>query len=334
MSEKVLIIQTGFLGDAVLATSLFKSLKQLDIEIGFLIKSQFSEVFKNHSAISMLHLIDKNDKNSNRKLIEELKKNNYNKAIIPHRSFRSSYLAFASKIPIRSGFRQSAGNLLLNNKVEYNLYIHEILRNNLLFEKLYGKNIISNNSLKIWLEADKSVLKNLEISIDNKPIICVAPGSVWETKRWHVNGFIETVNKLIERGYYVCLIGSPQEQDICRLINSNIKKNNSEYCKNFAGKISLRETIALISISERLLTNDSAPLHIAEGLGIPCTSIFGATVPEFGFAPISPNSNVVQIENLKCRPCSIHGNHKCPINTFNCMIDINSEMVLNNIFHK
>lgn len=74
MSEKVLIIQTGFLGDAVLATSLFKSLKQLDIEIGFLIKSQFSEVFKNHSAISMLHLIDKNDKNSNRKLIEELKK--------------------------------------------------------------------------------------------------------------------------------------------------------------------------------------------------------------------------------------------------------------------
>ena len=75
------------------------------------------------------------------------------------------------------------------------------------------------------------------------------------------------------------------------------------------------------------MTNDSAPLHIGVAMRTPVAAIFGATVPEFGFAPYGEHDIVIETKELDCRPCAIHGGTVCPIGTFVCMKNIEARMV-------
>ena len=121
------------------------------------------------------------------------------------------------------------------------------------------------------------------------------------------------------------LAGSGGERKLCEQIAEMAGLSTwSMLC----GVLTLAELVALISMAERVVTNDSAPLHIAESLGTPVTSIFGPTVPEFGFGPRAPRSAVVERGGLDCRPCRIHGSRRCPIGTHECMRSIGVEEVL------
>ena len=83
-----------------------------------------------------------------------------------------------------------------------------------------------------------------------------------------------------------------------------------------------------------LVCNDSAPLHLAVAMKTPVVSIFGATVPRFGFYPYGENDIVIEDVNLACRPCSIHGGDKCPLETFDCMKNISAGMVFEKVKEK
>jgi ADP-heptose:LPS heptosyltransferase len=90
-------------------------------------------------------------------------------------------------------------------------------------------------------------------------------------------------------------------------------------CANLAGKLSLLESAALISIADRTHVNDSAPLHLASAMNANVTAYFCSTLPSFGFTPLSDDSTVVETtENLNCRPCGLHGKKECPKDHFDC----------------
>ena len=95
---------------------------------------------------------------------------------------------------------------------------------------------------------------------------------------------------------------------------------------DLAGKLTLMESAALLKKCDLLVTNDSAPMHFAVGVDTPVVAIFGATAPKYGFYPYDKDDIVVERE-LPCRPCAIHGGTKCPIGTFECMLDISAEEV-------
>ncbi len=80
----------------------------------------------------------------------------------------------------------------------------------------------------------------------------------------------------------------------------------------------LMETAALFSKAHRVFVNDSGPLHIASAMNSPVTAFFCSTTPEFGFGPLSDKSEVVEVKNLECRPCGLHGHKICPKGHFNC----------------
>jgi heptosyltransferase-2 len=124
------------------------------------------------------------------------------------------------------------------------------------------------------------------------------------------------------------LIGGKEDADLCDKIASGAKEKN---VFNTAGKLSLLQSAELIRRSRALVSNDSAPMHIAVAVGTPVVAIFGATVPAFGFAPRGISDVVIETNGLKCRPCSIHGGNECPIKTFECMLAIKPEMLLNNV---
>ena len=98
--------------------------------------------------------------------------------------------------------------------------------------------------------------------------------------------------------------------------------------QSFVGQTSLREMMLILRRCELILTNDSGAMHVAAALGVPTVAIFGPTVKPFGFFPVGARTAVVEVSNLDCRPCSVHGSKKCPLGHFRCMNDVTVDRVV------
>jgi heptosyltransferase-2 len=156
------------------------------------------------------------------------------------------------------------------------------------------------------------------------PIACLAPGSVWPTKMWTVEGFAETARILIADGYRVLLIGAPNEKVICSEVASRAPGAIS-----IAGETSLFESAQVLALADLAICNDSGAMHMSAAAGVSTVAIFGPTILEFGYRPWQTNARVVEInkEELQCRPCGKHGAKKCPIGTHECMTRISASDV-------
>ncbi|MCE7936012.1 MAG: glycosyltransferase family 9 protein [Chlorobi bacterium CHB2] len=322
----VLIIQTGFLGDAVLATGLLRGLaSQPEIYVGMVVRQAYAELFHDHPALRWIHPFQKQAKGGFAAVLESITKVGYDLALIPHRSARSALLAWRAGIPRRIGFRQSELPLLFTDAVEYHIARHETDRNAALLERAG----IFAAPGEPWLRASPhDFLDLLPYAAEGKSLVLVAPGSVWPTKRWSADGYATLARQLTERGAAVKLIGSEAERELCQRIAAEAGLPQAH---NLAGKLTLRQLCMLIAFAAHVVANDSAPVHLAESLGTPVTAIFGPTVPEFGFAPRGEGSAVVQAGPLPCRPCDVHGPARCPVGTHQCMASITPQMVLRNI---
>ncbi len=162
-------------------------------------------------------------------------------------------------------------------------------------------------------------------------IIAVAPGSVWFTKRYPKEKFAEVLRLLRNKNSKIFLIGG---NDDVELGNYLVTHSDNKNIVNTIGKLNVLESAELIRRCRVLLTNDSAPLHIANSVGTRVISMFGATVPQFGFFPYGKDDVILETEGLVCRPCSIHGGKSCPIGTFICMNNIKEQAVYELIIPK
>lgn len=153
--------------------------------------------------------------------------------------------------------------------------------------------------------------------------VTIAPASVWFTKQWPPEKWIELI-KLVPADRRVLLIGGPGDAALCERIAQ--KAGRGEV---LAGKLSLLETAALMEDAAMNYVNDSGPLHITSAMNAPVTAVFCSTVPAFGFGPLRPNGRVVQYKGpLYCRPCGLHGHKTCPEGHFKCAVDIGVREVL------
>ena len=321
MSYRIVIIQSGFLGDAVLASGMLRmvAMAHPSWEIGFLVRKEYAPLFEGHPAIFQLHGFEKKRKDGMELMTAELRDAGYNAALLPHRSARSAMLARRAGIPKRVGFRQSDAPWLLTDRVEYRIGLHETERNARLLARI-GVEAPGGDRLP-WLVPSADALAAMHARFnDGRPIVLIAPGSVWATKRWREDGYAGVAESLRREGKRVILIGSGGERELCERIAGKAGMGEEDIA---CGILSLPEVLALISMARRVVTNDSAPLHLAESVATPVTAIFGPTVPEFGFGPLRPHSSVVERRDLSCRPCGIHGGDRCPIGTHECMRDLN-----------
>jgi heptosyltransferase-2 len=96
---------------------------------------------------------------------------------------------------------------------------------------------------------------------------------------------------------------------------------------NATGALSLLASAELLSRCAGLVTNDSAPQHLGSAAGTPTVTIFGPTVPAFGFGPLAPRHGTVGDDTLDCRPCDAHGPAVCPLGHWRCMLDVDVEQL-------
>jgi heptosyltransferase-2 len=331
--NKILVIQTAFIGDAILTLPLIQTLKERFplSSIDVVVVPRTSEIFSNHPAISTIHTYDKNGKEKGISafwnLRNKLYRNAYDLVMVPHRSLRSALLAWFLKSRMSIGFNRSTGRIMFTNVVRYEPLDHEIDRNLALLSPLqldaYKDILPKVFPSKEDIQIVNSLLERIELSINHR-IVTIAPGTIWFTKRWPADRFSALCELLSEECDSILLIGGKEDSNLCEEIIGSTRKKR---ILSFAGKLTLLQSAELIRRSKVLISNDSAPMHLAVAIGTPVIAIFGATVPEFGFSPRGPRNIVVERNGLSCRPCAIHGGNKCPIKTFECMLSITHQLI-------
>ena len=328
--KRILIIQTAFLGDVILSTPLIKALRELfpDSFISYLLIPETKKVLDNNPYLNEILVYDKRSKKGPIyffRMVGKIREREFDLAVVPHRSFRSALLSYLSNIPKRIGFDNSAGSFLFTHKVHYVKNIHEIERNLLLLSDFDYHPI--NVNAELFPSSDDysyahKLLHDSDIQEDEK-IVGIAPGSVWATKRWLPERFAEVADLLQQKaGVKVIFLGSEEDRKLCKEITAQMETPSLI----LAGKTDILQSAAIISFCRVILSNDSAPVHIASAMKRPVVAIFGSTIPEFGFAPYGEGHLLLQ-KKMECRPCGIHGKQKCPQKHFNCMREITTKEV-------
>lgn len=331
--RKILVLQTAFVGDVVLALPLVQVLRKLypSSPVDFLAAPRASGLLENHPDVRKVHVFDKRGVDSGllgiMSMARRIKHEKYDVVFVPHRSFRSALLARLSGISRRIGFDKSAGRYLFTSLITYDASVHEIERDLKLITALgvawCGRELPSLYPDEEDRAQVRRFLVEHEVS-DSDRLIAIAPGSVWNTKRWPKDRFVQLIQLFIHDDYEVVLVGGEADAGLCADIVRSVRMKE---VYDAAGKMSLLQSAELIHRSKLLVTNDTAPMHMAVAVRTPVVAIFGPTVPSFGFTPYGDHDRVVETKGLSCRPCSIHGSAKCPIGTFECMLDIEARDV-------
>jgi len=327
--ERIFFIQTAFFGDVIMSTPIPRALKQLypNARLDIILIPETRIIYQDNPYVDNIYLFDKRNPikriPSFLRLVHTLRKNHYDLAVSVHISFSSSLLMLLSGAKIRLGYpRQKFKNLT----IDLPKGVPVVKRGLLLIKALSDREFDYQTELFINPEIQKKVqeyINNNELKPEK--MIAIAPGSVWATKRWLPEYYAEVVKAVTEEGYQCVMIGSAEERKLCE----EIIKASGVQAYNSAGNFNILGSAELIRNCRLIITNDSAPLHLANAVKTPVLAIFGPTVERFGCFPYREEDRVLQVD-LECRPCGKHGGKKCPEGHFRCMKDITVDMVLKN----
>lgn len=322
--NRILVIQTAFIGDAILGTALLEKLHadQPQTKIDYLVRKGNQSLFKNHPFINEVLIWDKSSSKYAGlwHLLKQVRSKKYDAVYNIQRYAASGILTAFSGAKLTVGYKSNPLSFLFHKSVEHRFgkgyeTVHEVDRvldlvdsSNRVLPKLYPSKV------------DESKVKKFVV----EPFITIAPASVWFTKQFPVEKWLEFIQS-VDSEFKIYLIGGPSDKEI----SARIQDAASRKVENLVGELSLLETAALMQKAVMNYANDSAPVHIASAVNAPITEVFCSTVPEFGFTPLSYDSNIVQTNSqLDCRPCGIHGKTACPKGHFKCAMEVESEQLL------
>lgn len=312
--NRILVIQTAFLGDVILATPLISELNRIypNAHIDVLVKKGNESLLANNPKIGAVHTFDK--KQGKLKgiisLIKQFRKQKYDLVINLHRFGSSGLIAGLSGGKKIFGFKKNPFSFLYTNKFDHQIGdgTHEVQRNLSLIKELGAEDLVRPE----LYPSEEDVIKVQQYRIDK--YVTMAPASVWFTKQLPKEKWIELIKKLPE-DQTVYLLGAPADKTLCREIMGAVE--NSKIV-NLSGELSLLQSAALMKNALMNYVNDSGPLHLASSMNAPTTAFFCSTIPDFGFGPLADKNTVKEVQGLECRPCGLHGHKECPQGHFKC----------------
>jgi len=331
--EKILVAGPAWVGDMVMAQSLFMTLKQRShpVEIDVLAPEWSNPILDRMPEVSnIINLPVKHGElgfMSRYKIGQSLQSKKYDQAIITPRSYKSTLVPFFAKAITRTGYRGEMRYGVINDirtldksilKQTVQRYVNLGLDKNSYFAPTipYPRLTIDKNNLKQLLQKF-----NLDLS---QPVIALLPGAEYgEAKRWPIEYYAILANKLIEQGLQVWILGSEKDHTAAE----SIAKNNSAI--NLCGKTSLEDCIDLLSVCKSAVTNDSGLMHIAAAVDIPLVAIYGSSTPDY--TPPLTNKAKVQYLNLNCSPCF---KRVCPLGHTDCLNEIKPDVILQSVLEQ
>ncbi len=342
--QRVLVINTAFLGDVALTTPLYRLLGEAGWLVDALVIPATAPLLANLPWLNEAITYDKHANPGLRGLwkLGRSLSGKYNAVLVPHRSARSAFLAWLTKSPLRVGYRPpkrphkppfdnrllrpsfSGLRFLFNRKVEFVLARQESLRVCDLATPL-GITVPDRLPAKEYLFVSEGARERIEEKLKglSRPLIVIFPGSVWPSKHYPEAAFAKVVEQLTsERELGIVFSGSPAEANLCVRLAERFPKSCS-----LAG-LSLAELKALIAVADCVLANDSAPLHLAWLLNRPVVGIYGPTAPLLGFRPPKEApQRLLCRDDLPCQPCRLRPPRDCPLEHHRCMKELSPERV-------
>lgn len=326
--KKILIIQTAFIGDVILATSLIEKLHQEKFEhIDFLLRKGNEGLLKGHPLLKNIYVWNKRVSKYRGlfSLIRQIRKQQYDYVINLQRFFSTGLITSLSGAKETMGFKKNPLSFFFTMR-----YPHEINPAGKTHET--GRNILLISTLVTNVEIPKPKLypskEDFQKALSPLRYVTISPTSVWFTKQLPPEQWVKVIQK-IHPSIGIYLLGGSNDIAACNLLKSKVS-HPKLFVK--AGAFSFLESAALMQKAEMNFVNDSAPLHMASAMDAPVTAIFCSTVPAFGFGPLSTDSKTVEIAYaLYCRPCGLHGYKACPEKHFKCG-DIAPEAIVEETF--
>ena len=318
--KNILVIQTAFIGDAILASSVIEKLHLFfpQSNISLLVRKGNESLYQEHPFLHQLLVWNKQEGKykSLFGLLKKIRGQKFDTVINLHRFASSGFLTAFSKAPYTSGYNKNPFSFLFNNKSPHKIGDgrHEIERYNDLIESITDKSVA-----KPKLYPTFKHFTRIEPYVQ-QPFVCMAPSSVWFTKQLPPHKWVELCNT-IAANKAVYLLGGPGDKVLCEEIKQQSTHPNIHI---LAGELSLLESCELMKHAKMNYVNDSGPLHLASSVNGPTTAFFCSTIPGYGFYPLSTNSKVIEVQGLPCKPCGLHGYKACPQGHFKC----GKEMVL------
>ncbi|MBK7174018.1 MAG: glycosyltransferase family 9 protein [Bacteroidales bacterium] len=323
---KILIIQTAFIGDVILATPLVESIRREypDSTIHFLLRKGNETLLTAHPYIEKVWVFNKKEQKyiNLLRIIRSIRAESYDYVINLQRFFTTGLMTVLSGGKVKIGFDKNPLSFLFTKAVKHSYgnldgaIRHEVDRNLSLISELVKEKV---RRPVLYPSAD-----DYKVVKPGLGYVCIAPASVWLTKQFPVKKWVQLI-RLLPEDLTIYLLGAGNDIPLCQTIREECPKRNIEIV---AGKLSFLQSAALISAARMNYVNDSAPLHIASAMNAPVAAIFCSTTPEFGFGPLSDTSYILEVdEKLPCRPCGVHGKKECPLGHFKCS-DISDERLL------
>jgi ADP-heptose:LPS heptosyltransferase len=327
---RFLIIQTAFIGDVVLATPLIEKLHAFypDAEIDFLLRKGNEQLLTGHPYIHELLIWNKKENKQKNlfRILSQIRKRKYDKVINVQRFFATGLITAFSGARETIGFDKNPMSFLFTRIVKHQVggkkALHETVRDLELI-----RTFTDDSVFRPALYPNPTDYAEID-PLTKSEFITMSPASVWFTKQFPSSQWISFVRQ-IPAGIKIYLLGGPEDSTLCELIRDDSGRDDLMV---LAGKLSFLQSAALMSRAVMNYVNDSAPMHFASAMNAPVTAIYCSTIPEFGFGPLSDNSQIVEIkEKLYCRPCGLHGYKSCPEGHFRCALDITQEQLLNTL---
>lgn len=323
---RFLIIQTAFIGDVILATALLEQLHAYfpNARLDFMVRKGNESLLAGHPFVNELLIWQKKKAKYQNllRLIRTVRTRRYEVVINLQRYGATGLLTALSGARQTAGFDKNPLARFYTHRAIHRLEpgVHEVDRNASLIAFLIGRK--PGLSPKLYPSpADYEAVEPYTA----QPYVCLAPTSVWFTKQYPREKWVELIRHLpAEQTVY--LLGAPTDTEACAWIQHEAGRGNVE---NLAGKLTLLQSAALLKQADMNYVNDSAPLHLCSAMNAPTTALFCSTVPEFGYGPLAKKARVVQTYiPLDCKPCTLHGRKACPLGHYLCGYGIEVKQLL------
>lgn len=333
MKDKVLVIGPAWVGDMILAQSLFKLLKQqrplCEIDVAapgwtLPLLERMPEVNRrialpfHHGKLDLLHRI---------RIGYELRQNNYTQAILLTNSLKSAIVPFCAGIPRRTGFLGEMRYGLLNDirpldKQRLPRTVDRFAALALAPEEEIPAQL-PQPELSASRQGAIATLARLGNGMPHAPVLALCPGAEYgPAKRWPAEYFAEVATQALAQGWEVWLFGSHKDIPVTSEINALTQQR----CLDLGGRTALGEVVDLMSLSSAVASNDSGLMHVAAALDKPMAAIYGSSDPHHT-PPMSDNAKVLYL-GLPCSPCF---KRECPLGHLNCLKQLAPAQVLQNL---
>lgn len=317
--RKILIIRLSSIGDVVLTSPIVRSLHGCypETELHFITKAAYAALLEEHPLLTKVHRFE-GDMNAT---IDALRAEKFDFVLDLHRNIRSRIIKSRLGLPSATYSKDRWPVLLYTRfKIGQLPQVHTVERYARALKTLDCQ--LDGGPLELHLPTEAHEMADKILNRYFKaPPVGVVLGGKYATKRWPVEYFAELLNEL---GKPVLLLGGPDEQDAAAELKGQLKVSHLDT----VGQYDLILSAALVKRCHYLITHDTGLMHIGAAFGIPLFTLWGNTVPELGFYPWKAQAVNLQVEGLRCRPCTKLGHDKCPKGHFKCMLELKPEKVL------